>query len=78
MPLLHGGCIIVAPPDDEGAIEELLCEAGVTAVLMEGPEIADLLEVGSSCYLSSANAPSDLPMLLDALRKLAWDTAASL
>ena len=47
MPLLHGGCIIVAPPDDEDSIEELLCEAGVTAVLMEGPEIADLLEVRS-------------------------------
>ena len=29
-------------------MEELLCEAGVTAVLMEGPEIADLLEVWSS------------------------------
>lgn len=51
VPLLHGGCIIIAPPDDEAAMEELLCEAGVTAVLMEGPEIADLLEVWSSQFL---------------------------
>ena len=46
MPLLHGGCIVIAPPDDE-AVGELLAEAGVTAVLMEGPEISGLLEVRS-------------------------------
>ena len=51
MPLLHGGCIVIAPPDDE-AVGELLAEAGVTAVLMEGPEISDLLEV--SCYSAKA------------------------
>ncbi len=43
---MHGGCIVVAPPDDE-AVGELLAEACVTAVLMEGPEIAGLLEVRS-------------------------------
>ncbi len=43
MPLLHGGRIIIAPPDEEG-IGQLLSEARVTAILMEGPEIHGLLE----------------------------------
>ncbi len=43
MPLLHGGRIIIAPSDEE-AIGQLLSEARVTAILMEGPEIYGLLE----------------------------------
>ena len=43
VPLLHGGRIIISPPDEE-AIGQLLLEAQVTAILMEGPEIYSLLE----------------------------------
>ena len=46
VPLLHGGCIIIAPSDEE-AMGQLLSEARVTAILMEGPEIYGLLEASA-------------------------------
>ena len=49
MPLLHGGRVIIAPPDEE-AMRQLLSQAQVTAILMEGPEIYGLLEVSPQVF----------------------------
>ena len=84
MPLLHGGCVVIAPPDDE-AVGELLAEARVTAVLMEGPEISGLLEVRSysakTCLvvtaLNTLALPSiSLPLLLGFPKKGCVSTAS--